>query len=166
MAGTLVCHCGAGAGFTGALCGADTGRAPAGVWRAFPPSSGSRGTAARSCWRRNRRADSVLETRASAGALGLLALVERGHDRVVNEIKHALFAHKLHNEVLAGWTFTSTMSRGSSTSSTQPGELALHHAVGVGFLERGGEQLGLDQTPVDEKMSACRACRARKGEKS
>ena len=25
--------------------------------------------------------------------------------------------------VLAGWTFTSTMSRGSSTSSTQPGNL-------------------------------------------
>ena len=81
---------------------------------------------------------------------GLFALVERGHDRVVNEIKHALFAHELHDGLRRVDVHVHHVAR-QLHKQHAAGELALHHAVCIGFLERGGQELGLDQTSVDEK---------------
>ena len=93
------------------------------------------------------------------GALGLFALVERGHDRVVNEIKHALFAHELHDGLGRVDVHIHHVAR-QLDEQHAAGELALHHAVGVGFFERSGKKLGFDETPVDKKrLHAARAAR-------
>ena len=81
--------------------------------------------------------------------LGRAVAVERVGRGVVHKVED-LFSLRNFTTVLAGWTFTSTMSASSVTFSTQPGNLPLHQAVCVGFLHRGGEKLGLEAA-VDEK---------------
>ena len=91
--------------------------------------------------------------------LGLLALVERGHRRVIYKVKDALFAHKLHDGLRGVDVHVHHVAR-QLDEQHAAGELALHHAVGVRFFERGGEKLGFDEPPVDEKrLHAARAAR-------
>ena len=81
---------------------------------------------------------------------------------MINEIKDALFSHELHDGLRRVDVHVHHVARQLHKQHAAR-ELALHHAVCIGFLERGGKQLGLDQTSVDEKgLHAARAAR-RKG---
>ena len=82
--------------------------------------------------------------------LGRAVAVESVGRGVVHKVEDLLFVEEFHDR-LGGVDVHVHHVRRQRDVQHAAGEFALHQAVCVGFLHRGGEELGLDEAAVDEK---------------
>ena len=92
--------------------------------------------------------------------LGRAVAVERVGRGVVHKVEDLLFVEEFHDR-LGGVDVHVHHVRRQRDVQHAAGEFALHQAVCVGFLHRGGEELGLDEAAVDEKVCIPRVPRPR-----